>query len=147
MVKIINEMKLRLPAKSVNEAVARSCVSAFVAELSPTVEELGDLRCAVSEAVTNSIVHGYKSLPEGQVGNIYISVRLYENREVTVEISDNGCGIEDVARAREPMFTTGEYGDRCGMGFLVMESFTDFLSVKSRPGKGTRVLMRKKLNP
>ena len=147
MVKIINEMKLRLPAKSVNEAVARSCVSAFVAELSPTVEELGDLRCAVSEAVTNSIVHGYKALPEGQVGNIYISVRLYENREVTVEISDNGCGIEDVARAREPMFTTGEYGDRCGMGFLVMESFTDFLSVKSRPGKGTRVLMRKKLNP
>ena len=147
MVKIINEMKLRLPAKSVNEAVARSCVSAFVAELSPTVEELGDLRCAVSEAVTNSIVHGYKALPEGQVGNIYISVRLYENREVTVEISDNGCGIEDVARAREPMFTTGEYGDRCGMGFLVMESFTDFLSVKSRPGKGPRVLMRKKLNP
>ena len=147
MVKIINEMKLRLPAKSVNEAVARSCVSAFVAELSPTVEELGDLRCAVSEAVTNSIVHGYKALPEGQVGNIYISVRLYENREVTVEISDNGCGIEDVARAREPMFTTGEYGDRCGMGFLVMESFTDFLSVRSAPGKGTSVLMRKKLKP
>ena len=147
MNKIINEMKLRLPAKSVNEAVARSCVSAFVAELSPTVEELGDLRCAVSEAVTNSIVHGYKALPEGQVGNIYISVRLYESREVSVEISDNGCGIEDVARAREPMFTTGEFGDRCGMGFLVMESFTDFLSVKSRPGKGTRVLMRKKLKP
>ena len=147
MNKIINEMKLRLPAKSVNEAVARSCVSAFVAVLSPTVEELGDLRCAVSEAVTNSIVHGYKALPEGQVGNIYISVRLYESREVSVEISDNGCGIEDVARAREPMFTTGEFGDRCGMGFLVMESFTDFLSVKSRPGKGTRVLMRKKLKP
>ena len=147
MVKIINEMKLRLPAKSVNEAVARSCVSAFVAELSPTVEELGDLRCAVSEAVTNSIVHGYKALPEGQVGNIYISVRLYDNREVSVEISDNGCGIADVERAREPMFTTGEYGDRCGMGFLVMESFTDFLSVKSRLGKGTTVLMRKKLKP
>ena len=147
MIKIINEMKLRLPARSVNEAVARSCVSAFIAELSPTVEELGDLRCAVSEAVTNCIVHGYKDLPEGQVGNIYISVRLYDSREVSVEISDNGCGIEDVARAREPMFTTGEYGDRCGMGFLVMESFTDFLSVKSRPGKGTRVLMRKKLNP
>ena len=147
MNRIINEMKLRLPARSVNEAVARSCVSAFVAELSPTVEELGDLRCAVSEAVTNCIVHGYKDLTDGQVGNIYISVRLYDNREVSVEISDNGCGIEDVARAREPMFTTGEYGDRCGMGFLVMESFTDFLSVKSRPGKGTRVLMRKKLNP
>ena len=147
MRKIINEIKLRLPAKSNNQAVARSCVSAFVAELSPTVEELGDLRCAVSEAVTNSIVHGYRGLAEDEVGNIYISVRLYTGREVSVEISDNGCGIEDVERAREPMFTTGEYGDRCGMGFLVMESFTDFLSVKSRPGKGTTVLMRKKLKP
>ena len=147
MKRIINEMKLRLPARSANEAVARSCISSFVAELSPTVEELGDLRCAVSEAVTNSIVHGYKGLSEGEVGNIYISVRLYDDREVSVEISDNGCGIEDVARAREPMFTTGEYGDRCGMGFLVMESFTDFLSVKSRLGKGTTVLMRKKLKP
>ncbi len=147
MRKITNEMKLRLPARSVNEAVARSCISAFVAELSPTVEELGDLRCAVSEAVTNSIVHGYKGLAEGEVGNIYISVRLYDDREVSVEISDNGCGIADVERAREPMFTTGEYGDRCGMGFLVMESFTDSLSVKSRLGKGTTVLMRKKLKP
>ena len=105
------------------------------------------MRCAVSEAVTNSIVHGYRGLAEDEVGNIYISVRLYTGREVSVEISDNGCGIEDVERAREPMFTTGEYGDRCGMGFLVMESFTDFLSVKSRPGKGTTVLMRKKLKP
>ena len=132
MKKIINEMKLRLPAISVNEGVARTVVSAFVAELDPTVEELGDLRCAVSEAVTNSIVHGYKALPEGQVGNIYISVRLYESREVSVEISDNGCGIEDVERARVPSFTTGDPSERCGMGFLVMESFTDFLSVKSR---------------
>ena len=147
MKKMINEMNLRLPAKSVNEAVARSCVCAFVAELSPTVEELGDLRCAVSEAVTNSIVHGYRGLPEDQVGYVYISVRLYSSREVTVEISDNGCGIEDVARAREPMFTTGEYGDRCGMGFLVMESFTDYLSVESRLGSGTTVMMRKKLKP
>ena len=147
MKKIINEMKLRLPAKSVNEAVARSCVSAFVSELSPTVEELGDLRCAVSEAVTNAIVHGYRGLPEDEVGYVYISVRLYEGREISVEVSDNGCGIEDVERAREPMFTTGEYGDRCGMGFLVMESFTDSLSVKSRLGLGTRVLMRKKLKP
>ena len=147
MKKMINEMSLRLPAKSVNEAVARSCVCSFVAELAPTVEELGDLRCAVSEAVTNSIVHGYKGLPDDEVGYVYISVKLYSSREITIEISDNGCGIEDVARAREPMFTTGEYGDRCGMGFLVMESFTDFLSVRSAPGKGTSVLMRKKLKP
>jgi stage II sporulation protein AB (anti-sigma F factor) len=78
---------------------------------------------------------------------IYISLRLYDCREVTIEVSDNGCGIEDVSLAREPMYTTGEFGDRCGMGFLVMESFTDSLSVKSKPGKGTTVLMRKKLKP
>ena len=142
MKRIINEMKLRLPAKSVNEAVARSVISAFVAQLDPTVEELGDIRCAVSEAVTNSIVHAYRSLPESEVGYIYISVRLYDTREVSVEISDNGCGIENVLLARSPAYSTGG-GDRCGMGFLVMESFTDSLSVKSRVGKGTTVLMRK----
>lgn len=147
MKKKINDMKLRLPAISVNEAVSRSVISAFVAELNPTVEELGDLRCAVSEAVTNCIVHAYRWLPSDEVGYIYISVRLYDNREVSVEISDNGCGIEDLDLARTPSFTTGEYGERCGMGFLVMESFTDSLSVKSRPGRGTTVLMRKKLKP
>jgi stage II sporulation protein AB (anti-sigma F factor) len=142
MKRIINEMKLRLPALSVNEAVARSVISAFAAELNPTVEELGDLRCAVSEAVTNCIVHAYKSLPEGQVGYVYISVRLYDVREVSVEISDNGCGIENVTLARTPAYSTGS-SERCGMGFLVMESFTDSLSVKSKLGKGTTVLMRK----
>ena len=146
MKRIINTMKLRLPALSVNEAVARSVISAFSAELNPTVEELGDLRCAVSEAVTNCIVHAYKDLPDGE-GYVYISARLYDNREISVEISDTGCGIEDVARAREPMYTTGGFGERCGMGFLVMESFTDFLSVKSKVGKGTTVLMRKILAP
>ncbi len=147
MKRIINEMKLRLPAVSVNESVARACISAFVAELNPTVEELGDIRCAVSEAVTNCIVHAYKDRVEGTPCYIYISVRLYDSREVTVEISDNGCGIENVEEARTPMFTTGEPGERCGMGFLVMESFTDSLSVKSRVGKGTTVLMRKNLKP
>ena len=147
MKRIINEMKLRLPAKSVNEATARSIISAFVAELSPSVEELGDLRCAVSEAVTNCIVHAYRDLPEGHWGQIYISARLYDNREVTIEISDNGCGIEDVEAARAPSFTTGESYERCGMGFLVMESFTDGLSVKSKLGRGTTVLMRKILKP
>ena len=139
----INEMKLRLPAISVNEAVARSVISAFVAELDPTVEELGDLRCAVSEAVTNCIVHAYKGRLSDDPGDIYISVKLYDTREITVEITDRGCGIEDTEQARRPRFTTGEYGERCGMGFLVMESFTDSLTVKSRPGKGTTVLMRK----
>ena len=143
----INDMKLRLPAISVNEAVARSVISAFSAELNPTVEELGDLRCAVSEAVTNCIVHAYRDRTEENPGFIYISVRLYSNREISVEIADNGIGIDDVELARTPCFTTGEYGERCGMGFLVMESFTDFLSVRSRPGKGTTVLMRKILKP
>ncbi|MBR2431497.1 MAG: anti-sigma F factor [Clostridia bacterium] len=147
MKRIINEMKLRLPAKSVNESVARAVVSAFCAELNPTVEEIGDLRCAVSEAVTNCIVHAYRDLPQGQIGFIYISVRLYDQREITVEISDNGCGIEDVRQAMTPSFTTGEPAERCGMGFLVMESFTDSLSVKSKVGRGTTVLMRKILNP
>ena len=147
MKRIINEMKLRLPAKSINESVCRAIISAFAAELNPTVEELGDLRCAISEAVTNCIVHGYKDAPTDRPSYIYISVRLYDSREITVEISDNGCGIADVTLARTPMYTTGKEGERCGMGFLVMESFTDSLTVKSRVGRGTTVLMRKILKP
>lgn len=147
MKKKINEMELCLPAISPNEAVSRSVISAFVASLDPTVEELGDLRLAVSEAVTNCIVHAYKDNPADEVGQIYISVRLYDTREVTVEIRDEGCGIEDTEQARRPRFTTGESGERCGMGFLVMESFTDYLSVSSKSGEGTTVLMRKKLSP
>ena len=147
MKKIINEMRLRLPAISVNEAVARSIVSSFCAELDPTVEELGDLRCAVSEAVTNCIVHAYKGVPQTERSNIYITVRLYETREVEIAISDNGCGIEDIAKARTPAYTTGESDERCGMGFLVMESFTDSLWIKSKVGKGTTVYMRKIFKP
>ena len=145
MKRIVNEMKLRLPAVSVNESVARTCISAFIADANPTLEELCDLRCAVSEAVTNAIVHAYRDRTEKSANFIYISARVYDTREVTVEISDNGCGIEDIERARTPMFTTGDPCERCGMGFLVMENFTDGLTVKSRPGKGTSVLMRKKL--
>jgi stage II sporulation protein AB (anti-sigma F factor) len=147
MKRVINEMKLRLPAVSENESVCRSAISAFAATLDPTVEELGDVRLAVSEAVTNVIVHAYKELPSGEVGYVYISVRLYDTREISVEISDNGCGIEDVERALTPSFTTGDRAERSGMGFLVMENFTDSLSVKSKVGKGTTVLMRKYLKP
>ena len=146
MKRIINEMKLRVPAISENEAVCRSVVSAFCAELDPSVEELGDLRLAVSEAVTNCIVHAYGHLPEGKIGYIYISVRLYNTAEVSVEISDNGCGIENLDEAMRWGFTTGG-ADRCGMGFLVMENFTDSLKVKSKRGRGTSVLMRKFLKP
>lgn len=148
MKRYINEMKIRLCATGENERVARSVVSAFLAAPDPTVEELGDLRIAVSEAVTNAIVHGYRDREDKLSCYIYISLRLYEDREVSVEVSDNGCGMEDVEKARMPFFTTGEgTEERCGMGFLVMESFTDSLSVKSKPGHGTTVLMRKKLRP
>jgi stage II sporulation protein AB (anti-sigma F factor) len=147
MRKIINQMKLRLPAISSNEAVARSIVSAFIAELNPSVEEIGDVRCAVSEAVTNAIVHAYPEEGEWFYPQLYISVRLYSGRELSVEVSDNGIGIEDIEKARTPMFTTAPSDERCGMGFLVMESFMDQVTVKSRPGRGTRVLMRKILKP
>ena len=147
MKRIVNEMKLRLPADSVNESVARACISAFVADANPTLEEICDIRCALSEAVTNCIVHAYKGYKDEEVHYVYISVRLYDNREVTVEVSDRVCGIEDIERARAPMFTTGDSTERCGMGFLVMDNFTDSLTVKSRVGKGTSVLMRKILKP
>ncbi len=147
MKKIINEMKIRLPAISQNESVCRSTVSAFLAGMDPTVEELGDIRLAVSEAVTNCIVHAYRELPPGELGYIYVSLRAYSDREVSVEITDRGCGIESVEEAMQPAYTTGNSSERCGMGFLVMESFTDRLTVKSKVGRGTCVLMRKFLKP
>ena len=147
MKRIINQMKLKLPAISSNEAVARSIVSAFIAELNPSVEELGDVRCATSEAVTNAIVHAYTAPARWEYPQIYISVRLYTGRELSIEVSDNGIGIEDIEAARRPMFTTAPSDERCGMGFLVMESFMDQVTVKSRPDRGTRVLMRKILKP
>ena len=135
---IINEMKLRLPAKSINESVSRSVISAFAAELDPTLEELADLRCAVSEAVTNCIVHAY---PDG-VGNIYISAGIFENGLVRIKIRDKGCGIADIKRAMEPLYSSLG-GERAGLGFAVMESFCDKIRVRSAPGKGTAVTLDK----
>lgn len=140
--KKINEMKFSIPALSVNEGVARAIVGAFCAQLNPTVEEIADLKCAVSEAVTNSIVHAYR----GEGGMIYISVCLYEDRSISVVIRDRGCGIPDVSLARTPLYTTNTDGERSGMGFSVMETFTDRLTVGSRIGKGTRVNMIKRLS-
>ena len=142
MKKILNEMKLRLPAKSVNEAVARSCISAFIAEANPTVEELCDLRCALSEAVTNCIVHAYR----GEIGEIVVGVKLCEGRLIQIEIKDKGCGIPDVKKAREPLYTTDAENERSGMGFTVMENFCDDLRVRSRVGKGTTVTLLKRLH-
>lgn len=137
----INEMKITLPALSVNEGVARALVGAFCAQLNPTLEEIADLKCAVSEAVTNSIVHGYRGIG----GPLYISVALFDDRSITVVVRDRGCGIPDVELARQPLYTTNTDGERSGMGFSVMETFTDRLTVRSRVGVGTGVTMKKRL--
>lgn len=139
--KILNEMKLTFLSKSVNEAFARSAAASFIAQLDPPVDELSDIKTAVSEAVTNCIVHAYRN----SVGSVELCVRILENDEVYIRIHDKGSGIEDVAKAREPLFTTLPSEERAGLGFAVMESFMDKLSVKSSPGKGTTVIMRKKL--
>ena len=137
-----NEMCLTVPSLSVNEGLARSAVAAFCAQLNPTAVELDDLKCAVSEAVTNCIVHAYRDT----VGEIRICVKLCEGRLVQVEISDRGCGIADVRQAREPLFTTDAAGERSGMGFTVMESFCDSVRVRSRVGRGTSVILFKRLH-
>ena len=136
-------MEIVMPSLSVNEGMARAAVAAFCAQLNPTAVEIADLKCAVSEAVTNCIVHAYR---EG-AGEIRMRVRLCEGRIVQVEIRDRGCGIEDVKKAREPLFTTDAAGERSGMGFTVMESFCDSVRVASRPGKGTTVTLLKRLHP
>ena len=139
--KAINTMKMEIESRSVNESFSRVAVAAFIAQLDPTIEELGDIKTAVSEAVTNSIVHGYK---EGK-GKIYITVSIFENAVVRIKIRDKGCGIEDVKQAMEPLFTTMG-GERAGLGFAVMESFTDKVKVHSVVGKGTSVILEKKIN-
>lgn len=133
-----NEVKLQLDSRSVNEGYARVAVSAFAAVLDPTVEEINDIRTAVSEAVTNCIVHAYRN----GVGKIYIRVRLFDGGKIEVQIRDRGCGIADVQKAREPLFTTLG-GDRSGLGFSVMESFCDRVRVRSELGKGTTVTLIK----
>ena len=137
-----NEMQLRLPSLSVNEGMARSAVAAFCAQLNPTALELADIKCAVSEAVTNCIVHAYRDT----VGEILIGVKLCEGRLIQIEIRDKGCGIPDVKQARQPLFTTDAEGERSGMGFTVMESFCDGVNVSSRQGKGTTVTLLKRLH-
>ena len=138
---IKNEMRIKLPSLSVNEWVARSAVAAFCAQLDPSASELADIKCVVSEAVTNCIVHGYRDT----VGLIYINVILYDDGIVRIEIKDKGVGITDVKQAREPLFTTDPGGERSGMGFTVMESFTDKVKVSSKVDCGTKVVMYKKL--
>ncbi len=138
--KFDNEMKLEFISKSNNEAFARIAVAAFAAQLDPTVEELADIKTAVSEAVTNSIIHGY----EDKQGLIKIICRLKEN-EIIIEISDSGKGIEDIDAAKEPLYTTKPNLERSGMGFTIMESFMDSMEIESILGLGTKVTMLKKI--
>lgn len=138
--KKVNEFRLTIDSKSVNEAFARVVVSSFITPLDPTLEELADLKTAVSEAVTNCIVHAYKDM----CGKIYITGVVDEKNTVRITIRDKGCGIPDINQAMTPLYTTGG-GDRAGLGFTVMESFCDSLKVRSKQDKGTTVILSKKI--
>lgn len=136
-----NEMKISFVSKSENEGFARTAVSAFAALCDPCVEDIADIRTAVSEAVTNCIVHAYR----GTQGIVEITTRILSGNELYIRIKDKGCGIADVKQAMEPLYTSAPFEERAGLGFAVMESFMDSLSVRSEVGKGTVVTMRKKI--
>ena len=140
--KASNYIKVEFPSHSSNEGFARSAVSAFASQLDPTLEELGDLRTAVSEAVTNAIVHAYPD----SIGRILLRLRIPEENTLEITVRDWGRGIEDVEKAMRPLYTTGGE-ERSGMGFTIVSSFMDKLRVRSQPGKGTSVTMRKKISP
>ncbi|MDI6602413.1 MAG: anti-sigma F factor [Thermoanaerobacteraceae bacterium] len=136
-----NKMHLEFPSYSQNESFARMVISAFVAPMDPTIEELSDIKTAVSEAVTNAIIHGY----ENDIGTVYMDAEINENKLMVI-IKDNGKGIEDVNKARQPLFTSRPDLDRSGMGFTIMETFMDSLDIISNPGEGTTVIMSKFIN-
>jgi stage II sporulation protein AB (anti-sigma F factor) len=138
--KVHNQVVLEFMSRSANEGFARTAAACFAAQLDPTLEEINDIKTAVSEAVTNAIVHAYPD----SIGTITLRLRLLEEHTLEVLIRDRGVGISDVAQARTPMFTTGS-DERAGMGFTIMESFMDSLKVRSTPGKGTAVTMRRKI--
>ena len=137
-----NYIRLEFPSRSSNESFARAAAAAFASQLDPTMEELGDLRTAVSEAVTNAIVHAYPD----SIGKISMRMRILDESSVEISVRDWGCGIEDVEKAMTPLYTSGGE-ERSGMGFTIMGSFTDRLRVRSEPGRGTTVTMRKHISP
>ena len=139
---IINKFSMNVLSRSANEGFARATVAAFASQLDPTLEEINDIRTAVSEAVTNCIVHAYRE----SLGKIYISGEITDTNIIKIKIRDNGCGIENVEKAMEPLFTTVG-GERAGLGFAVMQSFMDSIRVRSRVGKGTTVILTKKITP
>lgn len=136
--KPVNKVEFQIPSYSVNEGFARAAVSAFLSQLDPTVADLNDIKTAVSEAVTNAIVHGYRD----QIGMVYITVKLFENGKAVVKVRDKGCGIPDIKTAMEPLYTTGGE-ERAGLGFAVMQSFCDSVRVTSAVGRGTSVTLTK----
>ena len=140
--KALNQAQISFSSNSVNEGFGRSAVAAFLAQLDPTVADLTDMKTAVSEAVTNAIVHGYKD----RMGTVYITVKLFEDGKAVVRVRDRGCGIPDIAQAMEPLFTTGGE-ERAGLGFAVMQSFCDSVRVSSTPGRGTSVTLVKRFEP
>ncbi len=139
--KPVNEIKLKFPSLSVNEKYARLAISGFVGLYDPRIDELSDIKTAVSEAVTNCIVHAYRN----EVGDIELSAKAFPDGLIYIKIKDHGCGIEDVKKAMEPLFTTLADEERSGLGFSVMESFCDSVKVRSRPGCGTTVTLTKRL--
>ena len=140
--KEINAIRLEFPSKSTNEAFARAAAAAFAAQLDPTMEELGDIKTAVSEAVTNAIVHAYPD----SIGEVSVKMRILEGQVLEISVKDWGCGIENVEQAMKPLYTTGGE-ERSGMGFTIIGSFMDKLRVRSTPGKGTTVVMRRTICP
>ena len=141
MTRPINEMKLQFPSRSANEAFARAAVACFAAQLDPTLDELGDIKTAVSEAVTNCIVHAYPD----SIGTVHVRARLFSDSRLEIVVRDTGRGIPDIQQARTPLYSTGG-AERSGMGFTIMESFMDTLKVRSRPSKGTTVTMARRVN-
>lgn len=140
--KMLNQVKITFAGRSVNEGFARAALAAFLVQLDPTVPQLADMKTAVSEAVTNCIVHAY---PE-RIGPVCMTIAVYPDREVHITITDKGIGIPNVEQAMQPLFTTGNPEERSGLGFAVMQSFMDRVKVTSRPGKGTKVLLVKRLS-
>lgn len=139
--KTLNKFTMTLPSRSYNESFVRATVSAFALQLDPTIDELSDIKTAVSEAVTNCIVHAYRET----IGNIYITAEIKDDYSLSIKVRDKGCGIENIAEAMEPLFTTGGE-ERAGLGFAVMQSFMDSVKVRSKVGKGTTVIMNKKIS-
>ena len=140
---VLNQIKTSFPAKSVNESLSRMIVSSIVCQLDPTIDELADIKTAVSEAVTNCIVHGYGSDPRGEI-NLYAC--YFDDNVIKIIIKDRGRGIPDIKKAMTPLYTTDESGERSGMGFSIMQSFMDKIKVISTHGKGTTVIFEKKIN-